>query len=138
VVRWLIFVVFMLLGTALGLLVANWILDDMSVGASGFFLDVLIFTGVLVVARPFFASMGLKHAPSLAGSSALIATLVALIVTTVLSDDLTISGVTTWVLATIIIWIVSVAAGFLLPAIFLKRAAAGGAARSRRVTTYRP
>ena len=136
-VRWLIFVGFTLLGTALGLLVANWILDDMSVGASGFIIDVLIFTGVLVVARPFFASIGLKHAPALAGSSALIATLVALIVTTILSDDLTIDGAATWVLATIIIWIVGLAAGLLLPAIFLKRAVGPGQPQ-RRVTTYRP
>jgi hypothetical protein len=136
-IRWLIFAGFTLLGTALGLIVANWILDDMSVGASGFIIDVLIFTGVLIVARPFFASMGLKHAPSLAGSSALVAVLVALIVTTILSDDLQISGVATWVLATIIIWIVGLAAGFLLPAIFLKKAAVG-AATQRRVTTYRP
>jgi hypothetical protein len=137
VVRWLIFVGFALLGTALGLLVANWILDDMSLGTSGFIIDVLIFTGVLVIARPFFASMGLKHAPSLTGSSALIATLAALIVTTILSDSLTISGVATWVLATVIIWIVGLAAGLLLPAIFLKRRVAAGQP-GRRVTTYRP
>jgi putative membrane protein len=135
VVRWLIFVGFALLGNALGLLVADWILDDVSLGASGFIIDVLIFTGALVLARPLFASIGLKHAPALTGSSALVATLVALIVTVILSDSLAIDGAATWILATIIIWIVGLAAGLLLPAIFLKKAVVAGQSQ-RGVTTY--
>jgi putative membrane protein len=43
-------------------------------------------------------------------------------VTVAVSDGLDISGLFTWVLATVIVWAAALLAGFILPAIFVKRA----------------
>jgi uncharacterized membrane protein YvlD (DUF360 family) len=51
----------------------------------------------------------------------LIATLVALIVTDLLSDGLSISGIGTWIAATVIVWVSSLLAAFILPFLGLKK-----------------
>jgi O-antigen/teichoic acid export membrane protein len=55
------------------------------------------------------------------GGVALIATLVSLIVTTLLTDGLSISGLGTWIAATVIVWVGAVLAGFILPFLGLKK-----------------
>jgi len=44
------------------------------------------------------------------------------VVTTLVSDGLSISGAVTWVLATVIVWAAALVAGLILPAIFVKKA----------------
>lgn len=63
----------------------------------------------------------IKHADALIGSSALVASLIALVVTAWISDGLQISGALTWILATVIIWAASMIAAVLLPALVFKR-----------------
>jgi hypothetical protein len=117
-----------LVANAIGLLVANALLDDMSVDGSAFVIAVLIFTGVEVLVQPLITQIAVKNVNALVGSSALIATLIGLIVTVAVSDGLDISGLVTWVLATVIVWGAALLAGFILRAIFVKRAV--GQARS--------
>jgi uncharacterized membrane protein YvlD (DUF360 family) len=109
-----------LLGNALGLIVAAWLLDDMALGASGFIIAVALFTLVEVIVQPLIVKISLSSAAALAGSSALIATLVGLIVTNIVSDSMSIKGFVTWLLATVIVWGVSMLGAFLLPLIFLR------------------
>ena len=61
------------------------------------------------------------NAPALRGGVALIATLVGLIITTLVSDGLSIDGAVTWIAATVIVWLVSLLGVFVLPMIFLKK-----------------
>jgi hypothetical protein len=93
----------------------------MSLTTAAFFLDILIFTGLDVVAQPLIIKMAMQNASALTGSSALISSFVALLITAWLSDGLQISGTVTWLLATVIIWGVSLAAAFLLPAFVFKK-----------------
>ena len=53
--------------------------------------------------------------------AALIATFVALVVTDLVSDGLTISGVSTWIAATVIVWLAALLAAFILPFLGLKK-----------------
>lgn len=135
-IRLLINIGLSLLANAVGLIVAAAVLDDMGLGASGFVIAVLIFTGVTVIVRPMITKMALKHANALGGSSALIAVLVGLIVTTIVSDSLTIDGAVTWVMATAIVWAATLLGGLLLPWLLLrkhrenKQANAGSEART--------
>ena len=55
------------------------------------------------------------------GGVALIATLVALIVTDLVSDGLSISGIGTWIAATVIVWIAALLAAFVLPFLGLRK-----------------
>jgi uncharacterized membrane protein YvlD (DUF360 family) len=114
-----------LIANAIALLVGAWVLPDMSLTAVAFLIAVVIFTVVAVVIDPLIRQVSMTKAPVLLGSSALVSTLVALIVTALISDGLQISGIGTWILATVIVWAVSVIARLVLPlAIFKKTLAA--------------
>ena len=122
-IRLLIRIALALLGNALGLWVASLLLDDMSVSASGFIVAVLIFTVLTVVLQPLIAKTAMQNAPALQGSSALVTTFLALLITTLIADGLSIDGVVTWILATIIVWLFTLIAAWLLPLFLLKEAA---------------
>lgn len=122
-IRMLISAVIYLVANAVGLLVANWLLDDVTVDGAAFLLAVVIFTVVEVVIQPLITQIAVRHSRALMGSSALVATFVGLVVTTLVSDGLSISGALTWVLATVIVWAAALVAGMILPALFVKKAA---------------
>jgi hypothetical protein len=119
-IRLLISALLRLAASAVGLLVANLILDDMSIEWKGFIVAVLIFTGVQVIVEPLMMRIALTSAPALRGGVALIAVLIGLIVTDLLFDGVSISGFTTWALATVIVWLAAMLAAFILPLIFLR------------------
>jgi putative membrane protein len=119
-VRALIFFVIQLVSNALGLIVAAWLLDDVTISGAAFFVAVVIFTVVYALAQPFLTQMSVNH-PALRGGVALIATLLGLIVTHLISDGLHISGTATWIAATVIVWIVSLLGVMVLPLLFLKK-----------------
>jgi putative membrane protein len=110
-----------LIADAIALIVGAWLLDDMTLDASGFLIALLLFAGADVLIEPLMRQIAIKNMPALLGSTALISALFALIVTTVVSDGLQISGFVTWVLATIIVWLVALAARMLLPLVIFKK-----------------
>ena len=127
-IRLLISAVIYLVANAVGLLVANAVLDDVSIDSASFLVAVVIFTVVEVVIQPLITQIAMRHSRALLGSSALIATLIGLVVTTLVSDGFSISGAFSWVLATVIVWAAALVAGLILPAIFVKKAATDGRA----------
>jgi putative membrane protein len=122
-IRLLIRIGLALLGNALGLWVASLLLDDMQVSASGFLLAVALFTALTVILQPLITKIALERAAALQGSSALVTTFLALLVTELVSDGLEIEGVVTWILATIVVWFFTMIAAWLLPLFLLKEAA---------------
>ena len=120
-IRFLLAIVVQLLSNALGLIVAAQVLDDMTLTASAFVIAVVVFTVVYAIAQPFFTQMALSYVPALRGGVALVATLVGLFITTWLTDGLSISGATTWIAATVIVWLVSLIGVLLLPLILVKK-----------------
>ncbi len=121
-IRLLIRIGLSLLGNALGLWVASLILDDMSVSGTAFVLAVVIFTVLTVVIQPLITKMAMQNAPALQGSSALVTTFVALLITELVSDGLSITGLSTWIFATVIVWFFTMIAAWLLPLFILKEA----------------
>lgn len=128
-VRLFLTAVVYLVANAIGLLVAAAVLGDMSIDGAAFVTAVVTFTVVEVVVQPLITQIAIKKANALVGSSALIATLVGLAITEWRSDGLTIDGVATWVLATVIVWAAAMAASLLLPVLVFKRAAGRAAAQ---------
>jgi uncharacterized membrane protein YvlD (DUF360 family) len=120
VIRLLLRTVLALLGSALGLWIASLVLDDMSISGAAFVLAVVIFTVLTAVLQPLITKIAMQNAPALQGSSALVTTLVALVITDLVSDGLSISGAVTWVLATIIVWLATMIAAVLLPMFLFK------------------
>jgi hypothetical protein len=55
------------------------------------------------------------------GAVALIATLISLILTELISDGFSIDGVGTWIAAAVIVWLAALVAAFILPFLGLKK-----------------
>lgn len=122
-IRLLLRAVIFLGSAALGLWVASLLLDDVHLHAGGVIVAIVVFAVVQSVLTPFFAMLIKRHATAFLGGVGLISTIVALLLATLVSDGLSITGgFTNWVLATLIVWIVTALATLLLPMVLLKKA----------------
>lgn len=120
-IRFIATAVITLLANALGLIIASLLLDGFSVEPIGFVVSVIFFTGVEVLLEPFIVKMAVRYLPALRGGIALVTTLVGLLLTSIFTDGLQISGLSTWVLAPLIIWLTVLLAGILLPLVIFKK-----------------
>lgn len=104
-----------LLAAAIGLIVAVWLLPGMTITLMSFVIVVAIFTLARFLLEPLLKGLSTRYAEVLVGGIALVATFAALLVTALLSSGLVISGLSTWVLATLIVWLFDVIAALVLP-----------------------
>jgi uncharacterized membrane protein YvlD (DUF360 family) len=121
VLRFLASIVLHLLANAAGLAIAAALLDGFSVDAAAFIVVVVVFTAIEVVLGPLVVKISIQYAPALRGGIALVTTLVGLIVTTLVTDGLTIDGLTAWVVGTLIVWLGGVLAALILPLVLFKK-----------------
>ncbi len=119
-VRLLVSLAITLGANAVGLAEAVGVLEDMTTDPTSFVIAVGIFTAVAFITQPLMTSLAFKHVNALAGGTALITTFVSLVITTLITDGLSISGLTTWIAATVIVWLAALVAALLLPVIFVK------------------
>jgi putative membrane protein len=122
VIRLLIATAIRLLANAVGLMVAAYVLEDMTISGTAFLTAVVIFTIVEVLIDPLLTRVALTQVHALRGSVALLTTFVGLIVTAWISDGLSIKGASTWLFATIIVWVAALIAGLILPIFMVKKA----------------
>lgn len=112
------------IGTAaLGLFLASWILPDFHLDPSGFIVAVLVFTIAQAILSPFVFNVARQHASALLGGIGLVSTYLALLVASLFPGGIRIDGIVTWILATLIIWIVTALGTWLLPLILLRNRA---------------
>ena len=93
--------------------------------------SVVFFTAVEILFEPFILKLALKYLPALRGGIALVTTFVGLWLTTLFTNGLQISGLTTWILAPLVIWAFVVFSGAILP-LFMFKKALGRVASSRQ------
>ena len=120
-IRLLASTVLYVLGNALGLVVAAQLLPGFSIDFWSILIVAAIFTVIVVVITPLLIKISLKNVPQMSGGVALVAILVGLIGTSMFSDGLKISGLSTWILAPLIIWIIALIAGLVLPLFLFKK-----------------
>lgn len=114
-----------LAANAIGLLVAKWLLAPaFSITATGFLWVIVIFTLARLILAPLIFKLAFKHVRAITGGIALVTTFAGLLVTTWLTDGLVITGFSTWVLATLIVWLFGVIALLVLPMVIFKKALA--------------
>lgn len=130
-VRLLIRIGISCLASAVGLIVAAVVLDDMTLNGTAFVIAVIVFTISTGILQPLMTQIAFKYAEALRGGTALVTTLLGLIITSLLSDGLSIVGASTWVLAMLIVWLATLLAGVLLPALLLKKAVTGNDSNTR-------
>jgi hypothetical protein len=115
--------VIVLIGNAVGLIVASLVFDDFSINITGFILSLIVFTVAVALLTPFLTNAMMRGRSNSAalGGVALISTFAALVITDLFSDGLDISGIGTWIGATVVVWLASVLAVFILPFLGLKK-----------------
>jgi hypothetical protein len=110
-----------LVASAIGLVVAAWLLEGVTLNASGFLVAVAVFTVAKVVLGPLVFKLSFRYARALTGGIALVTTFVGLLITTWLTSGLTIAGAASWVMATIVVWLFTVIAILVLPMVMFKK-----------------
>lgn len=114
-----------IIANGIGLLAAATFLDGFSIDLVSFVIAVLFFTVVTVVLGPLIFKTAVANANYLVGGIALVTILVGLLLTDWFSDGISIDGVGTFVLATLIVWIFSVLASVVLPLFLFKSVISG-------------
>jgi uncharacterized membrane protein YvlD (DUF360 family) len=123
VIRFLVRTAIVLIGNAVGLIVASLVFDGFAIDVTGFVVSLVIFTVVVALMTPFLETTlrRSRSASAAVGGVALLSTFVALLVTDLVSDGLDISGIGAWIGATVVVWLVSLLAVFILPFLGLRR-----------------
>jgi putative membrane protein len=102
---WLLRVGLAAAANAITLLIAASFLDRFGINAVPFIVAVAIFTAVVILLKPFVESLAGKYARQATWVAGLVTTYVALLVADILSNGIEIEGGGTWIMATIIVWL---------------------------------
>lgn len=109
------------LANAVGLLAADLLLDKFSIEPLSLIFAVIIFSITTVVVGPLVLKIALKNVPALVGGIALVTTFIGLFVTNIFTDGLKINGLSTWVVASLVVWVFGLIASVLLPLVMFKK-----------------
>ncbi|MDR7185513.1 MULTISPECIES: phage holin family protein [Microbacterium] len=119
-IRALIFLV----SAALGLIVADLILDGFYLHWNdwwGILLAVVIFAVLQSILAPWLLKITRRHANALIGGIGLLSTFVALLIAVLIpAAGIGIDGPVAWIIGTLIVWLVTALATWLLPPLFIK------------------
>jgi len=123
VIRFLVRTVIVLIGNAVGLIVASLLFDGFDIDVTGFVFSLIVFTIAVALLTPFLTNAMQRGRSNSAavGGVALISTFLALLVTDLFTDGLNINGIGTWVGSTVVVWLASLLAVFILPFLGLKK-----------------
>ncbi len=105
----------LLVGNAIGLLLAAILLPEFAIRPISFIVVVIVFTLVQWIAEPLILKMGEKRAPAIKGGIALIVTLVGLLLTDLITNGLTVGGISNLLAATLLVWLGALIASIVLP-----------------------
>ncbi|HEY1106026.1 phage holin family protein [Agromyces endophyticus] len=121
-VRFLIRLGVSLLLAALALFIASLLVPGMHLHVSGFLVAIIVFAAVQALLEWLVETLFHRGAPAVAGVAGLISTAIALFVAS-LGDGITFDGVAPWVLAAVIVWIITALAAWLSGKYLLPRIA---------------
>lgn len=135
-IRFLLQILSQLVLGAIALIVAHFVLPGVTLTFTGFFVALGVFTLAHVVLGPFVLSVAQRYAAPLTGGVGLVAILLALWVATWFPGGVQITGIESWILAPLIVWIITALGGWIIMGLIvdrlLKKRAAGKLVRSVR------
>lgn len=126
-IRLLLHTLVFLGSSAIGLLVAGKLVPGVSLRPLGFVVAVVIFAVAQAILSPFFLKMASRYASAFLGGVGLVSTFVALLLASIFTTGLSISGIGSWIAATVVVWLVTAIATLLLPKLVLTKKVAGQA-----------
>lgn len=100
--------------------ITSLILPGFRLSASGFLVAIGVFALAQSVLTPFIINMARKYAPAVLGGIGLVSTFVALLIASFFPGGITITGIDTWALASLIVWLITALGGWLLPLLLLR------------------
>lgn len=112
-----------LVSAAVGLWLASLIVSGMNLRlfGLGFIVAVVVFSVAQSLLTPWLFKVSRSKAPAFIGGVGLISTFLALFIATLIpSSNLTITGVGSWLMATLVVWLVTALGAWLLPLWWLK------------------
>ncbi|BBX97958.1 phage holin family protein [Mycobacterium lacus] len=110
-----------LLGSwAIGLLVAAWVVPQVSLSVLGFIVAVVVFSVAQAVLSLLILKLPHGYASLLLGGTGLAMTLLALILASGLTHGLTIRGFASWLATTVVVWLVTTVGAISLPDLFAR------------------
>ncbi|WP_062516773.1 phage holin family protein [Demequina gelatinilytica] len=123
-VRFLVHTLIFLGSAALGLWITSLILsDNMSLPLMALLVATVVYAVAQWILSPLIFKMATKYANAILGGVGLVSTFVALLIATLVVDDFTIDGIGTWIAATVLVWLITALATWILPMFLLKEAA---------------
>ena len=118
--RILLRVVVFLGSAALGLLIAALIIPAVSLSPGGFTLAVVVFAVVQSILTPLSGRVATKWAPALVSGVGVISTLIELAVASLVPGGVHISTPAGWLLAALVVWLVTAVASLALSFLLLR------------------
>jgi putative membrane protein len=110
-----------LFANAIGLIAAALIVPGFEINGLAFVTAVLIFSIATALLGPFISKVAFTSARFLMGGTALVTTFVGLLLAYLLTDGITVEGLTTWVFATLVVWIFAIIGNIILPLFLFKK-----------------
>lgn len=105
---------------AVGLLVAAWVVPQVSLSLSGFIVSVVVFAVAQAVLSFLILKLPHSYASLLLGGTGLALTFVALSLAAELTNGLTIRGGASWLATTVVVWLVTTIGAISLPDLFAR------------------
>jgi uncharacterized membrane protein YvlD (DUF360 family) len=120
-VRFLLNLVVYFLAALIGLIVADLLLSGLSIsGGINYLVTAGVFALIQAILSPLINGVTRKSAPVFIGGVGIISAFVALLVTDLLRSGLTVDGLSTWIAASVVIWLAGACAAFILPYVIIK------------------
>jgi uncharacterized membrane protein YvlD (DUF360 family) len=102
---WIVRVVLAAAANAITLLIAAALFDKIEINAVTFLIAVVIFTAAALAVKPLAERMAGKYASGVTWVAGLATTFLALLITDIFSSGLSIEGVGTWIMGTVVVWL---------------------------------
>ena len=122
-IRFLIRMVIWFVAAFVGIVAADLILSGFSVsGWTSYVIVAAIYAVIQSLISPMMNQYTQRNASMFMGGVGIFSTLIALILTNLISGALTISGLGTWIAAAVIVWLFGALAAWILPFFLVKKA----------------
>jgi uncharacterized membrane protein YvlD (DUF360 family) len=122
-IRFLIRTFIYFVSALIGIIAADLILSGFTVsGWTSYVVVAIVFALIQAILSPLLGQMAERNASAFMGGIGLISAFVALFITNLLLNSLTIDGAVTWIAAAVIVWLFGAIAAFILPYFMLKKA----------------
>lgn len=109
--------VVLLVSWSIGLLVAARVVPGVSVSVSGFIVAVVLFSVAQAGLSLWIEKLPRAYASLFLGGTGLALTLVALILSSVITHGIGMRGVESWVATTVVVWLITTIGAISLPAV---------------------